>query len=443
MISELHAEIFRELCKLLRENQITHFLIAGSLLGAIRDRKPIKHDEDIDIGVYAEDFEKVKELIRKSKVFNVWHLWRREITITYFGYGKKESQIDIFAIERDENYAYLYSNKSNPFSGIWDIEWRMKFPRKYFDHLQNCTFFLPNLTIQIPEYAEEILDGEYKDWKVYNPKWSTYDAPAYDKNYREIAIIIPTFIRDECLYKLIKSIKETLPEEWYRIYIGDQGLYTPEKVKIYEELEKEGHKCYFLPFNSGLAKVRNYLTSKIKEPYALIVDDDFEFSKESKIQNFLEVLNTNKDIGIVGGNLEGHSEFNYNIIIQDNKLYYIQFKKQHYFQTPQMGLDKERIPYIYCDIVLNFALFKKEVFNDIKWDDELKLVEHTDFYLRLKQQNKWLVTFTPTVWAGHPEKVNTPEYLNFRQNINSSEGLNKWEQKWNIKYSNILYLKEL
>lgn len=441
MITQLHTDIFRDFSEFLNENGIKFFLLAGSLLGAWRDHRPLDGDDDIDIGIYSEDYEKVKKLLLNSTKYHIFNLWRREITVIQRGYTKSQSQIDIFAIERDTEFAYLYSYKSNSFSGVWDIEWRMKFPRKCFDTLIDCKNFLPNFTVKIPKFTPEILALEYDDWQTKNLKWNTYDCPGYDKQYREIAIIIPTFIRDDCLNNLIDSIVNTFPKEWYRLYIGDQGCYSPEKVKLYEKLEQEGHKCYYLPFNSGLARTRNYLVSKVTEPYVLIVDDDFKFTKETKIHKFIEVLLTDNRIGVVGGNLKNHSAFNYNIIKQDKKLYYVQFKNQHYFQTLS-SVVKPTIPFLYCDVVLNFALFKKELLDEIKWDDNLKMVEHTDFYLRIKNSNKWLVAFTPEVISDHPKTISSLEYIDFRQNLNSSLGLSQFEQKWNIEYKDVIYLKE-
>jgi hypothetical protein len=441
MITENHKEIFKDFCNLLKNNNIEHFLIAGSLLGAWRDKSPIKTDSDFDIGVYDEDYEKVKKLINDSDIFHIYHLWRKEITVLKKGFKKSESQIDIFFIERDNNGSYLYSCKSNPFSKIWDVEWRMKFNPGVFDTLIDCNNFLPKFTIKIPKNTEEILKMEYgADWKKHNPDWNTYNAPAYDKDYRQIAIFIPTFLRDNCLKKLVKSIQDILPPEWYRLYIADQGIYTQEKWEWFEYLNQLGHCCYFLPFNSGLSISRNSMIDKLKEPFSLIVDDDFEITEETRLQDFLEVLH-DKNIGIVGGHLKKHSDYHYRLLFQKNKLYYVQLKPLQYNYTPVTRI-KEPVQYLYCDIVLNFSLIKKEVFDDIRWDDELKLVEHTDFYLRLKKLNKWKVAFVPSVKAEHQNKTNSSQYLSFRQIINTKESLNLFSKKWNIQEKDIIYIKE-
>ncbi|MCC7795117.1 LicD family protein, partial [Escherichia coli] len=40
--------------KILDANKIQFFLVSGTLLGCIRDKKLLKHDKDIDIGVWSE-----------------------------------------------------------------------------------------------------------------------------------------------------------------------------------------------------------------------------------------------------------------------------------------------------------------------------------------------------------------------------------------------------
>lgn len=442
MITENHKIFFKTFCHFLTQNNITFFLVAGSLLGAIRDKGPIKDDTDFDIGFYAEDYDKVKNLIKQNDLIKIFHCWRREITIIKPGTKRIESQIDLFFIERDEKFAYLYSSKSNPFSGIWDIEWRMKFPKEYFENLIDCFYFLPNFCIKIPKQAYQILDLEYgKNWRIKDNRWNNYDAPAYDNTYKEIAIIIPTFLRDNRLTSLITSIQKTFPQDWYKLYIIDQGRYTEEKNKLYQELTQQGHYCTFIPFNSGLSYARNYGVQITKEPYILILDDDFEITHETKIQNFIEILLSDKNIGIVGGYLENSSGYQYRIFQENKKLYYIRLNPITWFYTTKTMV-KDSIPFIYADMVLNFALYKREVFNDIIWDVDLKLVEHTDFYLRLKNLQKWKSAYTKTVRANHPSKTNPIEYINFRKKINENEGLNLFLKKWNLTYNNIIYLRE-
>lgn len=62
------AEIFEHLSftsKILTENKIKHWILYGTLLGAIRESDIISYDYDFDLGVYWEDTEKILALNNK------------------------------------------------------------------------------------------------------------------------------------------------------------------------------------------------------------------------------------------------------------------------------------------------------------------------------------------------------------------------------------------
>ena len=56
---------------LLNNNNIPHFAAAGTCLGIVREGRPIKHDQDIDIGIMNSDWDpdKLREIISNSEKF--------------------------------------------------------------------------------------------------------------------------------------------------------------------------------------------------------------------------------------------------------------------------------------------------------------------------------------------------------------------------------------
>lgn len=57
-IQLIDVEILKQLIKIFEDNKLTYYMIAGSLLGAVRHNGFIPWDDDMDIGMPREDYEK-------------------------------------------------------------------------------------------------------------------------------------------------------------------------------------------------------------------------------------------------------------------------------------------------------------------------------------------------------------------------------------------------
>ena len=61
-LQKKQLEIFVKFIELCEKNNLNYFLIGGSALGAIRHKGFIPWDDDLDVGMLREDFEKFCEL---------------------------------------------------------------------------------------------------------------------------------------------------------------------------------------------------------------------------------------------------------------------------------------------------------------------------------------------------------------------------------------------
>jgi hypothetical protein len=172
----------------------------------------------------------------------------------------------------------------------------------------------------------------------------------------QIAVIMTTIKKDSLLMKCLP----TFLNKDLTIYLLDQGRLTPQKVLFYNELRNQGHQIYCIEKDIGLSAARNFLISKITEPYFFIVDDDVELL--SNPYDLLHHFDENPAIGIVGGclfNVAGNVEHHYEYALE------IRHRILYLKKSPNI------------DLVLNFFIARTEIFKDIQWDEQLQMVEHS------------------------------------------------------------------
>lgn len=65
-LKQILLEIFIEIDHICREHNIKYYVIGGTLLGAVRHNGFIPWDDDIDLGMYEEDYEKFRQAIKTA-----------------------------------------------------------------------------------------------------------------------------------------------------------------------------------------------------------------------------------------------------------------------------------------------------------------------------------------------------------------------------------------
>jgi UDP-glucose 4-epimerase/phosphorylcholine metabolism protein LicD len=226
-----------------------------------------------------------------------------------------------------------------------------------------------------------------------------------------VTILIKTFLRNSSLKKLICSIRKfykTIP-----IVIVDDGL--SDMTNMYDD----NIEIYRLPFDSGASKGRNFGISKIKTKYFVTLDDDFEFSINTKLENFLEnILKT--DLDILGGMVyQGNVLKKYHGIFDYDKKNKVLICKSDY---QNFGFYKK------CQIIPQFFIAKTEVIKKYGWNDNLKIAEHTAFFF--DNRNNFSVGFIENVSVNNNSSSNE-EYANYRNRGNYF--FKKWLETHNIR----------
>jgi len=383
-IKEQAIQNLKDIKAILNELGIIFWLDFGTLLGAYRDKDFCEGDEDdVDLGLWYKNKSKTEEVIKRAeeKGFIVLHNWKNEITL-----GRGDSRVDLFFYHRngEEAYTNLYTIKD-------EVANYVVVPANLIENYQTINFYKEEFLIPSP--VEEYLKVKYGDWKtpisreVYRPSNSNLHKAVrhkYEiKPLSDITILITTFKRPEALKRLLKSIKKYYPK--IKILVNDDSEY-----------------------DKGVSWSRNYLVSQVKTPYYLLLDDDFVFTEDTKIELLLDKLKTGYDIvaGAVRNTKGEVTHYEARLWIEDGVL-----KREMTNQEP-------------FDIVLNFFVAKKEVYG---WDEEMKTGEHSAFFW--DNRGKWRIGYDPNCIVDNIP-ILTEEYKEYRSRALTY--INNWMQKRGI-----------
>lgn len=208
----------------------------------------------------------------------------------------------------------------------------------------------------------------------------------------EITVLIKTMMRPKSLKRLIRSLLKYYPD--ICIMIADDGIES-SKSEICNEFADANIEYYELPHDSGLSYGRNYLLERVNTPYFLLCDDDFVIDSSLNLNALMDILNK-KNLDILGGYIR-----NYKIVknLLDRCIVYAQKVFHYEICTNYIGSiehkDEELIvhyrrkafpEYEETDLCPNFFIAKTKRIKEMGgWDNDLKLQEHTEFFLRAKE----------------------------------------------------------
>ena len=301
----------------------------------------------------------------------------------------------------------------------------------------------PKITSKYPEYMNYRIrkDDKKRFFERHNLRFiedmnGNIDFPYSKEEIDKIDFLITTFKRKDSLEKLLFSITEFYPNA--KITIADQNerFDIPYYKDLWKRVMEKGliykPTALGVGYDKGLSFCRNLLVKKTDRPYKLILDDDFVFTERTNIEKFVKIMDSDKLIGIVGGAMEQGKiiHFEFNIEKDGNTIRQVSDGDEWF--------DIENIKVKETGCVLNFVLMRDRVFNYVKWDDELKITEHTDFYYRMKE-TPWKIIYTPDVIVKHEPDRTDDEYSKMRKRTEFMAIMMKKHEVNRIEYENGSY----
>jgi len=229
-------------------------------------------------------------------------------------------------------------------------------------------------------------------------------------------ILIKSFLRMGCLKRLLDSIIKHYPSIVVRI--ADDSVpekhiaYPPKQQSVLERVLRERKEIvefvsqypnlhfYSLPFDSGLSAGRNFLVDKVETPYFVIMDDDFVVTKRTDLNKLHQVIESDKDIVLVGGRVADKGTSSRRR--RPGKL--VKRPDGNYVKV-LLGVNCPRIDVagvkcILCRYVPNFFMASAKLIrkHELKWEEELKIGnEHAIFFITMPTELKIYYTGECTV----------------------------------------------
>ncbi len=233
---------------------------------------------------------------------------------------------------------------------------------------------------------------------------------------------ITTFNRPMLLRQLIDSIRLRYPS--VRIVVADNGdeqVTLPDNVQVIR-----------LPFDCGLSRARNALIDHLQTDYLLVLEDDFQFTDETDIEPLRQVLDSAADVGVVGGAIRG-IDGRVTCYALDIEVCRQTMRVRE--ATHRVEITPSGIPYRICDMVWNFALFRRTMLHEHRWVDALKIGEHCPFFYEVKLASRWRVASCSLPKIFHVPDRRPAKYMKYRRRAAdyfhaylSARGINRYQR---------------
>lgn len=219
----------------------------------------------------------------------------------------------------------------------------------------------------------------------------------------QVTIATKTFLRYDALKVLLSSIRRFYST--ITVIIADDS-FEPKKI-VGEHIQH-----YIMPPAQGWFAGRNLAVSQATTKYFLWVDDDFQFTENTKIEKLVEVMEAVPELDVVGGSVQGNQfyfslEYDQGEENEGGCLYRKSNGKYHTLPGyPQCSL---------VSGVVNFFLARTDAVQRVRFDPQLQRVAHSEFFM--DGLGSLMVATCNDVSVGHQPKTgknNPASYAKFR-----------------------------
>lgn len=222
---------------------------------------------------------------------------------------------------------------------------------------------------------------------------------------KNVTIMFKSFERQKQAKALVKSIWKYYPG--VRIVIADDSA-TPLTVPT--RSDKNNLMIIQMPFNSGLSKGLNLALEKIETPFMVRLDDDVLFTRRTNLTEELRFLMAHQEVDLVG--IPWIDACKAISTRRDIKAYLrIDMREAPLPLKIPHGtmVDKQ---HIVLGKVSNAYLARTESVRKIGWDDNIRMIDHHDFFYRAAGNLVSVLSLNSVLFHNH--NFFSPHYNRYR-----------------------------
>jgi len=247
-----------------------------------------------------------------------------------------------------------------------------------------------------------------------------------------VTIIFATIARPACARRFILSVRRRYPD--IAIVVADQDERNESTEAFYQQMSVKA----VYTGDVGVAAARNRAVEAVETEFVWLCDDDFILISGTDLSVPLEIFDSEATVRVVGGivfNVSDYHKLNRSRVHDWQRYFYLDQTRRcfHAVGVERTFYEATRlndILYIDSDVVLNWAVFRRDVFDaGQRWDERFICNgEHEDFYLSLKVNHKARVVYAPQFFCLHHSPFD-PDYGSRRS---ANEGWAEFGKKWGV-----------
>jgi len=250
----------------------------------------------------------------------------------------------------------------------------------------------------------------------------------------KIAVLITSFKRDKLLYNTVQTVIDNWSSDFGALFVANQSYKTGEEkdeavIRFGTNINNPNDRpiyYYNLDFDCGLSYARNFLVSKAFQhefKYVIISADSIQFPQQYDLSNAIDFLETKEYNGIIGFDLKDRVSWERDLELVEGKHFSLK-------RPARKPMQFNGVVYQPVDICRNFFLAKTECLLNVRWDNDLKLGEHEDFFYRFKHYGPYNVFYNIDIRANYVSDK-PEEYMKYRQRL-YKEFIPKLKAKYDI-----------